>query len=76
MDVAQIELQEARARAFLESLTPDAASVALSEADRVGRTIKGTNNDVLGLARRHPEFLKQRNREICIARGFAPKPAR
>jgi hypothetical protein len=76
MDTAQIELQDSRARGFLESLTPDAASGVLAEADRVGRAIGGTKNDVVGLARQYPDFVKQRNREICIARGFAPKPLR
>lgn len=75
MDNVQLERQDARARAFVDSLTPKAASAVLSEAEQVARTIKGANNDVVALAREHPDFLKEQVKRVCAQRGFAPGSA-
>jgi hypothetical protein len=76
MDEAILERWDSRTQAYLQSLTGEAAKAVLSEAEGLGRTIMGNNTNVVGLARQYPDFLKQRIKDICIARGFGPKPTR
>lgn len=70
MDKATLERWEARTQTYLASLTAAAAKAVLSEAEELGRTIKGNSTNLAALARQYPDFVKQRIRATCVSRGF------
>jgi hypothetical protein len=76
MDKVILERWQARTETYLESLTPESVKAVLSEAEELGRTIKGTTNNLVALASQHPDFVKHRIKEICAARGFTRKANR
>ena len=70
MDSVVGERRDARARAFVESLTPEAAAALLAEAEQALRTVGGVKEDVVALASQYPDFFKERVKKMCVARGF------
>jgi hypothetical protein len=67
MGEVQVSRAEARARGFVNSPSPIASAAVLSEAERLGRSIKGANTDVAALAHQYPAFFKRRVSERCRA---------
>lgn len=76
MDKVIAERRDARARALLQSLSPEGANAVSSEAERVGREIKGANSDLVAMAHQYPDFVKERVKQRCTSLGFARSSVR
>lgn len=75
MDAITLQRRDARAHELLRSLSTDAAGALLAEADKAGKSIKGSDTNLAAMAEQFPGYVKRLFRRRCIAMGHLAEDA-
>jgi hypothetical protein len=75
IDNALAERQESLVQALLSALSPEGAESVMRAAEEPAKQIRGSYTDLLAIAARYPEYVKEQYVQRCVSFRYLNAPA-